>query len=310
MVAGRAVLGHGESGWDGQDMGGGRRQRKAELSRDMVPLSGRCRGRPMGDDLATGSDGGTLKVWDVADGRELLTLKRHTGAVRSVSWSPDGRRIATGSDDGTVKVYDAADTAAVQKWASQDRAVRDIMAKNAFHGPAARGFIKDWLLLVLTPALASSGVQALDRQQVADEARIRPRPGDQVLIGGRQARVAAATGRRMRCLDFNAALGRMAKQSVAYAVCYLETDQPRDDLWLQVASDDQAKVYVNGTQVYRYRLRRSLAALDTVGPVALAAGTNVLVFKVVNEGANWAGCVRLVDEAGTPVEGIRVRLTP
>jgi hypothetical protein len=37
---------------------------------------------------------------------------------------------------------------------------------------------------------------------------------------------------------------------------------------------------------------------------------NVLVFKVVNEGGDWQGCVRLMDVDGRPAEWIQVRLTP
>ena len=44
--------------------------------------------------------------------------------------------------------------------------------------------------------------------------------------------------------------------------------------------------------------------------VVLEQGTNVLLFKVVNEWGMWEGCVRLVDEAGRPAEDIRVKLTP
>ena len=167
----------------------------------------------------------------------------------------------------------------------QDREVRELLARNAFHGSQARGFIQDWLLLlVLAPAAGDTGEQALDREQLPNEARLQPRQGDLAWVGSRQFvwrkhRSPAAV------LDLNAALGRVAERSVAYAVCYLETDQASDDLWLQVASDDQAKVYVNGRQVYRCHLRRSLLALDTVGPVSLERGTNVLVFKIVNEGA-------------------------
>src|SRR5262249_19041538 len=38
---------------------------------------------------------------------DLLTLKGHTGGVRSASFSGDGTRVVTGSSDGTAKVWDA-----------------------------------------------------------------------------------------------------------------------------------------------------------------------------------------------------------
>jgi hypothetical protein len=50
--------------------------------------------------------------------------------------------------------------------------------------------------------------------------------------------------------------------------------------------------------------------LDTVGPVGLERGINVLLFKVVHEGGSWACCARLVDDVGRPAQGIRVKLTP
>jgi len=41
------------------------------------------------------------------EGQEPLTLRRHSGPVLSVRFSPDGKRIVSGSDDDTVKVWDA-----------------------------------------------------------------------------------------------------------------------------------------------------------------------------------------------------------
>jgi hypothetical protein len=105
-------------------------------------------------------------------------------------------------------------------------------------------------------------------------------------------------------------LGKVKEWSVAYAVCYLDSEQARDGLWLQVGSDDQAKVYLNGREIYQHRMARALVGLDTIGPFSLRQGTNVLVFKVVNEGSGWQGCARLVDEAGRPVPDIRVKLSP
>jgi hypothetical protein len=46
--------------------------------------------------------------------------------------------------------------------------------------------------------------------------------------------------------------------------------------------------------------------------VRLEPGINVLVLKVVRleKTETWGFCARLVDDAGRPAEGLRVRLTP
>jgi hypothetical protein len=49
---------------------------------------------------------------------------------------------------------------------------------------------------------------------------------------------------------------------------------------------------------------------EMVRGITLKQGTNVLVFKVVNEAWEWKGCIRFVDEGGDPVRGLQVRLTP
>jgi hypothetical protein len=259
--------------------------------------------------LAMGSADGA-KVWDVAGGRELLTLKGQAGAVYSVSWSPDGKRLAMGSADGTAEVWDAAGAEGVQAWARQDRAVQDLLARNAFRGPHAQGFIQTWLLLLPLPlAAGETGAQALDQQQLPDEAQVRPRLGERVFVGGREL-VWQEHRSPEAAVSFNAVLGRVAERSVAYAVCYLESDQARDGLWLQVGGDDQTKLYLNGRQIYECRQGHPLEALDTVGPVALKQGINVLLLKVVNERGIWEGCARPVDGADLPAQGIRVKLTP
>jgi hypothetical protein len=61
---------------------------------------------PDGRILASGSRDETVKLWDVASGRELRTLKGHSNIVHSVVFSPDGHILASGSDDGTSRVWD------------------------------------------------------------------------------------------------------------------------------------------------------------------------------------------------------------
>ena len=61
--------------------------------------------RPDGQRLATASKDNTAKVWEAQSGKELLTLRGHSGSVFAVAFSPDGKRLATASADASVQVY-------------------------------------------------------------------------------------------------------------------------------------------------------------------------------------------------------------
>ncbi len=63
---------------------------------------------PDEDLLATASQDGTAKLWNVNSGEELFTLSGHTDEVIGVDFSPDGAYLATSSFDGTAKVWETA----------------------------------------------------------------------------------------------------------------------------------------------------------------------------------------------------------
>ncbi|PTD03479.1 Vegetative incompatibility protein HET-E-1, partial [Fusarium culmorum] len=55
--------------------------------------------------IASGSDDDTIKIWNVATGKEEQTLEGHTDSVLSVVFSKDDRLIASGSKDKTIKIW-------------------------------------------------------------------------------------------------------------------------------------------------------------------------------------------------------------
>ena len=178
--------------------------------------------------------------------------------------------------------------------------------------PDEEGFIRNWLVLAPLPfgEGAENGTAALGKQQVADEANLKPKEGDKVKSGDKEIAWKAHKA-DSHLVDFNAALGNKTEDSVGYAVCYIVADQEMPGLTLKTGSDDQAKVYLNGKEIFKNEEARATEKDQDSNPnVTLQKGVNVIVFKVVNEKEDWSGCLRFVDKDDKPVTNVKVLLAP
>ena len=55
--------------------------------------------------LATGGYERLVKLWSVATGGRIASLRGHDGPISCVEFSPDGATLATGSEDMTIKLW-------------------------------------------------------------------------------------------------------------------------------------------------------------------------------------------------------------
>ncbi|WP_043784724.1 tetratricopeptide repeat protein [Solidesulfovibrio alcoholivorans] len=81
---------------------------------------------PDGRTVASCSNDGTVRVWDVAGAKELFTLRGHGQSVNTVAFSPDGRNIASGAWDGTIRLWDRASGQELAVLRGHDKVVTSI----------------------------------------------------------------------------------------------------------------------------------------------------------------------------------------
>jgi len=172
------------------------------------------------------------------------------------------------------------------------------------------GYIRHWAVLAPVPLeKAMSGATEIHREQLRGEAKAGAKLEEKVKAGGREL-----AWRKHEApeyfIDFKALVaGDRSDDAVAYAVCTLISKDERRNLKLQMGSNDQAKVYLNGKPVVCVEKSRTLEkGKDAAEGLTLRKGENHVVFKVINERNNWQGCLRFVDAKGEPVRDLEVAL--
>lgn len=267
---------------------------------------------PDGERVLTGGYDHVARLWETDEGREFLTLKTPGNPILCVAFSPDGGRIFTGLFHPDGRLWESASAEQVERWRAEEELVaqhltsleREQAARRAQRRqhPADDGIIRQWLVLGPLPLpIGQSAAEAVRLSQLPNEAGLRPRAGEPIAVEPSQL-----TWQLMELdgdhLDFHTLFGPAIQQSVAYAVAYIRCDREQDNVRLSVGSDDQARLYLNGQEVYQFTLPRGFVTDDdSVSGQRLRAGENVLVFKVVNGTGDWKGSVRLTAADGSRV---------
>ena len=177
--------------------------------------------------------------------------------------------------------------------------------------PDPDGFIRNWLILAPIPlASDSNGSEAVDKNQLPDEANVKPKEGDKVKVGDKEL-VWKKVQTKDYFFDLNEILGTQTENSVAYAVCYVLVETNTTGLKLKMGSDDQAKLYVNGKEILKNKEARALEKdSEAYDPLTLLKGTKTIVFKVINESADWSGCLRFTDKQDKGFPNLKITLSP
>ena len=82
--------------------------------------------QPGRQDLATGGDDGTARLWNLATGQQIRKLATGSDSVSSVAFSPDSNTLATGGDDGTARLWNLATGQQIRKLATGSDGVSSV----------------------------------------------------------------------------------------------------------------------------------------------------------------------------------------
>ena len=182
-----------------------------------------------------------------------------------------------------------------------------VVAQDKTYKPNDEGFIVNWLCLFPIALDNEMGAAALEVEQVKGQAKIQPKAGDKVKIGGEEHKWEAQEADETGLLNFEAI--NSADNAAAYAVCYVIVEND----WkgkVKIGSDDEAILWINGKEIIRNETPRPVDIDQDEASVTLTKGVNTIVFKVVEEGGDWSGRLRFTDSNDNPNTKLKLSLTP
>ncbi|MDP6859119.1 MAG: HEAT repeat domain-containing protein, partial [Verrucomicrobiales bacterium] len=75
---------------------------------------------------------------------------------------------------------------------------------------------------------------------------------------------------------------------------------------LEMGSDDHIKAWLNDKKIHESFSNRSLEPRQSIIPVSLSKGWNLIMLKVVNTSGPWGLCCRIRGRDGNPIDGLKI----
>ncbi len=100
-------------------------------------------------------------------------------------------------------------------------------------------------------------------------------------------------------------LGEDINWRVSYAMTTVTSPDEREVLF-RFSSDDQAKIWLNATEVFTDANAQTAILDKNTIPVTLKAGKNTILVKVCNEEMSWGFYLRFTDADGKPFEDLKI----
>ena len=167
---------------------------------------------------------------------------------------------------------------------------------------------RDWLMLCPIPCeTENNGATEIDQETIKGEASLAPKEGESVSIRGKDLRWKKISAKDYY-FDVNELLGSTIENSIGYFVVWVDAPEEMKDVVLKMGSNDQGRAYLNGKEAVKFSETRTIDKdSDSSKPLTLNKGKNHLVFKVINEGNNFQGCIRFT-KGDKPITNLKISL--
>jgi len=191
--------------------------------------------------------------------------------------------------------------------------------------PDAEGFVRNWLVLGPIPYATRPYAEGqLAKKQVPNEEKLQPKAEQRTWVNTGELPWKVYKAQDF-FIDFDAFQKTMRNytpparvekhndtlfRALGYAATYVSASADLVGVTAKIGANDHGLLYVNGKEVVRSDVPGALQKDRASGTVTLRKGVNTLVFKVINAGDSWSGCVRFVDRQGKPLTDLEVTTVP